>query len=894
MENLKDFVERLSESVGCYYHLCEKAPQYSLKKYNTDKPKEMGVFGWVLELKRKNMFEICTYKYLGDATGVSKFSDKVKPGYIYVSRHNDPDGKGKGLVFYCYKGSIGEDYQKAVKALRAIMEALYKEKRQAVTTTFYDTLSEIQSVVTEIKKAEKPSEEITPVSEQPIREHISLITPVIEIQPKKEYLTEETKTEQEGTLKLSKPYKKKTPTEEKPIKSVLTEMESSPEKQKKSIYLGNIQKGRRKITEVQKVEEFQSKEAPDKKVAERALNERLTFEIAAPFVKLDIDETKVCLVLPQNQLGIKPLSELPQWVTYKLTLNGKQQDVSANIKADSSNCAFVEEKLVCLEEPPTQFQIIYPVELQSRDYAYIHNEIDAYIFSAMGNNQGRMHYLYDEGRHINPISKKKVWILLEKTFELETEPEIEEKWIWGKYRSFLVDLSSMNVLGLRNSETGKKKSISLQSTFRIEGKQIIEDDFTKECPLFIGKDLKIVAPVINDYGWNVWIQNKIAGFKIKENWTGEEPLLLNNADDLPCEYGEFQIDICEKEERIPSETIFFRLLPFIELYYPKKLVIPESGHSSSIIQVILDNTNEWELKIGSNQVKPIQGNLYRIELLPQKYNVQFSVTMPNHPESAVNIRVTVPRLMWKISKQENWSSKILEIERKNLQSGNPCSLQIRTNDLNNIYNISAILESDAKKLQEGKFKRNGIDYVLELNQFYDTIKQNKGELILKVHIQGQKYNKSAEVLIFKPATICCKQNYCTFETRYLEEIMIHFKEQHVKESLEHLSYEEITKYYETLPRIIYKCDHCNFIECSDGFNDPKNIVLQHIMDVHHQKTKTIEVFNNVEIIRQTLCPNLPYAYKCKLCKEHFVDYSEDQKVEHFVKNHENIIFKYME
>ena len=81
----------------------------------------MGVFGWVRELKRIDTFEISTYEKLGDRSHVTHLADKVVPGMHYVSRKDDGEGAGTGIVFYVQRGSAGSDYQKAVQALMEIM-----------------------------------------------------------------------------------------------------------------------------------------------------------------------------------------------------------------------------------------------------------------------------------------------------------------------------------------------------------------------------------------------------------------------------------------------------------------------------------------------------------------------------------------------------------------------------------------------------------------------------------------------------------------------------------------------------------------------------------------------------------------------------------------------------
>lgn len=119
-ESLEKFVVRLSKSVNCYSHPC-KSGIFSLKKVNTALKGRMGVFGWVRELKRMNLFEISTYKKYGDRCNVTHLSRKEVPGMHYVSKKDDAEGDGTGIVFYVQKGSTGQDYRKAEQALKAII-----------------------------------------------------------------------------------------------------------------------------------------------------------------------------------------------------------------------------------------------------------------------------------------------------------------------------------------------------------------------------------------------------------------------------------------------------------------------------------------------------------------------------------------------------------------------------------------------------------------------------------------------------------------------------------------------------------------------------------------------------------------------------------------------------
>ena len=122
METIEDFVQRISKALSCHNHLTQSGNLYSLKKFNSNRRRRMGVFGWVKELKRKGLFEISTYKHLGDKARVSDLADKVKEGMHYVSKKKDTEGKGTGLIFYVKKDSDRDDYKKTTKAFREIIE----------------------------------------------------------------------------------------------------------------------------------------------------------------------------------------------------------------------------------------------------------------------------------------------------------------------------------------------------------------------------------------------------------------------------------------------------------------------------------------------------------------------------------------------------------------------------------------------------------------------------------------------------------------------------------------------------------------------------------------------------------------------------------------------------
>ena len=112
METLEQFVERFSNSVGCFFHKNKKPNQYSIKKYDTMNPRKMVNIGWICEYVRKNIFYICTY---------DEYADKAKVTQLAMKEKHTIFQRDVNTTFYVKKDSYGDDYKKAVTALKAIM-----------------------------------------------------------------------------------------------------------------------------------------------------------------------------------------------------------------------------------------------------------------------------------------------------------------------------------------------------------------------------------------------------------------------------------------------------------------------------------------------------------------------------------------------------------------------------------------------------------------------------------------------------------------------------------------------------------------------------------------------------------------------------------------------------
>ncbi|MDA8423573.1 MAG: hypothetical protein M0Z89_09605 [Nitrospiraceae bacterium] len=99
MESLEEFVNRLVKDIHCFYHTNRSGKVYSLKKYDSNQRGKMGVFAWGLELKRKDKFEIATYKHLGDEVGVSNSQTILRRACIIYPKKKTRMKKVQDLFF---------------------------------------------------------------------------------------------------------------------------------------------------------------------------------------------------------------------------------------------------------------------------------------------------------------------------------------------------------------------------------------------------------------------------------------------------------------------------------------------------------------------------------------------------------------------------------------------------------------------------------------------------------------------------------------------------------------------------------------------------------------------------------------------------------------------------
>jgi len=480
----------------------------------------------------------------------------------------------------------------------------------------------------------------------------------------------------------------------------------------------------------------------EKRTEKEAEEKEVQFRITCPFIEIDLNEVGVSLVLPEQQFEIDIPGNAPLETNYEVRLNdGAREKTSVKVRSRDQSTAYIKEKRIHLDEPVESLEVKLPDEAQGRTYHYKHPNRNLYVFVAVGDNRGRMHYLYDEAGNINPLPKRKVWVVLSEEFDLKNEEVIveEDRLLWDSYRLYLVNLKKAENLVIENKASGVVERIRCHKSFSVEGAHLIEDYFMDESPLFCGSIVKIKAPSKNLSGWRVWIQcEKALPRLVAENWDGDDDLTLNLPNDMPYDYGEFQLDFCERYTSKSEETLFFRWVNYIELEYPKELLIPDPniGRKTERIEIKLDDLKNWELSV-EESLRPaiVDDKTIRLEVKPEIDMVHLNIAKRGSEDRKIKLQVMIPRLKWKLGREKDWRDKPHATKADAFDFDD--NIVIRSNDPRNRYDLTAILESNGSPLQEAKLVQKGMDYILELGQFYDTVRGQEKSLTLKVKIRRE-------------------------------------------------------------------------------------------------------------------------------------------------------------
>ncbi|MEM5871997.1 MAG: ribosomal protein L13e [Candidatus Aenigmatarchaeota archaeon] len=524
-------------------------------------------------------------------------------------------------------------------------------------------------------------------------------------------------------------------------------IKTHPPKEKKHIDI-DLSRKRKKTSEQPRLKPIIS---PESKPKERAYP---LLRIESPYIELNLDESKVYLVIPSQRLKLDSSGSEPRSLKFEVEFNGCVNHLNLQLKKEDSNLFISDQYFFELPSPLKEIKIRYPPELEEREFTYFHKNDVIYAFEPITNNCAKFYYQTESAS----LPKKRLWILLKEGYDVEPVPDIiEETSIWQSYKPVCIDLKMGN-LKLTNPTTNEVLSFNAeQFLFNLEGDNLVEDDLKHYMPLFTGNCIRIVnanSSQLQDK-LDIWIQNRLSGYrKFTRNFNGNK-ISISLPADLPCEAGEFQIDICNQNDNNPLNTLFFRFIPNFSLDYCKTLIIPDprKGHNYEFIKVVFDKS-EWQL-INKDDLEIDKHPVgYTIKLPPNKDFVFFSLEKIGKPETNTSIRITVPRLKWKISGNNEWTDKLIKIMKKDLSYGKDLHLTICTNDPFNRYEISGFLMDENKILQEIKPDLKGMCYCFLLNELFDTIKsfRKNTQFRIKIFKNGTKFGEFVIVIFTSEKT----------------------------------------------------------------------------------------------------------------------------------------------
>jgi hypothetical protein len=84
-------------------------------------------------------------------------------------------------------------------------------------------------------------------------------------------------------------------------------------------------------------------------------------------------------------------------------------------------------------------------------------------------------------------------------------------------------------------------------------------------------------------------------------------------------------------------------------------------------------------------------------------------------------------LQWRTSRQNTWHTEVGEVQDEQLKVGETFQLHVFISDCGSNYALSAMLKADDRPIQEGGFSQLDRIFSIDVNQFYDTIRQSVGK-----------------------------------------------------------------------------------------------------------------------------------------------------------------------
>ena len=602
------------------------------------------------------------------------------------------------------------------------------------------------------------------------------------------------------------------------------------------------------------------------------------YRIEAPYVEMNLDESEVFLILPKQEvIGNKGSGSTASSLTYRVFVDESEYKFEARVSSSADYQLEVEEIRIRLKNPIHKFRIDFPIELQDRSFKYEHANPAFYAFVPVTNSVARMWYLFDANRRINRLPRRNLWILLRDDYQLDVAPDVEERWVWGRYKPLLVNREKIAGLTVRDISGGRPSAFPSENVFLISGAGLIVDDLVDSMPLFKKGPVTLKAPTTNPEGWVVWLQNSEVGSHVlTEKWTGKDPLEIRLPEDLPTGFGQFQVDICDQNDRISIDTLFFRHAPLLALEYPHELFLPESGgHVDVTARVIFENDSP-EVQVLSDEETKMAGAGCSVEIPSGHDTAVIRISGISDPHLSCPIQITVNRPRWQIGADREWRDTCATMERNEVSRGLDADLSVAVRECRYEHKMVAILATEFRELQRTPFVRKGPLYRLRLNTFYDTILASKENVWLHLRIHDDIARaKDVPLIKFTSVFVCL---VCNFGCSERNEVVEHVSDLHMEHYMLRLTLEEMRAYDSSLPHFIYKCGHdpCHYYSKEDSLDNPTSRIITHIMhectEVDHSRPVKISfsVIRDIDEIRRNVFPHLPDFRKCRFCDEHCV------------------------
>ena len=319
----------------------------------------------------------------------------------------------------------------------------------------------------------------------------------------------------------------------------------------------------------------------------------------------------------------------------------------------------------------------------------------------------------------------------------------------------------------------------------------------------------------------------------------------------------------------------------------------ETGHLPAIVEFHHDTTCQIQpiQKLGSHfEVKREAGNT--IAVIPPDPALDKTTWFVRCTEvsSAVRLDILIQRFWWCLSegqKQEkDWQANLVSLKLDDFRAISKTNILFKLPKPRWTDAVMIGFAPDSVKKYEVMVKEDTI--MVPLRHFCDDQSlKNIGTQRMRAWVKH--HDESYEVAIGE-LSVRLRCRLCDFNSSDEEIILGHVRSEHLNESFDPLTYDELRRLRPDLPAYIYACPYCDYYSRSDDLVSHNSDIYNHVTHFHRTERVRFRNITNIEEIEEILKININRVHRCIHCQELIEDNGVEKLFDHLEQNHKGLMY----